>query len=130
MSTLTPEQREHLERRMQDRALALRNEMRGEAEREDDYPDVATDIADSGQASFADLWVDVGNAEVTRDLREMRAIAAAMTRIDDGTYGDCADCGKDIPYARLEAQPTAERCVPCQERYEKTHADPLRGGTM
>ncbi|MGN6704258.1 MAG: TraR/DksA family transcriptional regulator, partial [Burkholderiaceae bacterium] len=88
------------------------------------------EIADPGRASFADLWVDVGNAEVTRDLREMRAIAAAMTRIDDGTYGDCVDCGKDIPYARLEAQPTAERCVPCQERYEKTHADPLRGGSM
>jgi len=39
-------------------------------------------------------------------------------------------CGLDIPYERLQVQPTAERCAPCQGQHEKTHMDSMKGSTM
>ena len=33
----------------------------------------------------------------------------------------CMQCGGDIPFERLQAQPTALRCIACQSEYEKTH---------
>lgn len=46
-------------------------------------------------------------------LAEARSIAAAIRRIDEGTYGICANCGAEIAPARLEAQPTATLCIRC-----------------
>ena len=43
----------------------------------------------------------------------------ALRRIRDGTYGICADCGKEIPPARLQVKPEATRCVVCQTEYER-----------
>jgi RNA polymerase-binding transcription factor DksA len=40
----------------------------------------------------------------------------------DGTYGECIDCGCDIPEERLLANPIAVRCVQCQDMFERTHA--------
>jgi len=53
-----------------------------------------------------------------------RAVEAldALRRIRDGTYGICADCGKRIPAARLQAKPEATRCVACQTEYERRSA--------
>ena len=53
------------------------------------------------------------------DSAELRAVAAALQRIDNGTYGECSDCGVQIPEARLRAAPEALRCIACQEQVEK-----------
>jgi RNA polymerase-binding protein DksA len=45
-------------------------------------------------------------------------IDRALARIDDGTYGKCARCGKDIPEERLEARPWAELDIDCQRVVE------------
>lgn len=45
-------------------------------------------------------------------------IAAALERIQAGTYGVCTDCGVSIPPARLHAYPTAKRCIDCQAQVE------------
>ncbi|EFE65121.1 MULTISPECIES: TraR/DksA family transcriptional regulator [Streptomyces] len=42
-------------------------------------------------------------------------IDAAFTRLDEGTYGTCQGCGRDIPVERLEILPYARCCVPCQQ---------------
>lgn len=49
---------------------------------------------------------------------ELDQIEAALQRIEAGTYGQCLDCGIQIPAARLHAAPEAARCVPCQEKTE------------
>ncbi len=49
----------------------------------------------------------------TAHLVEAEAIRAALWRIAAGTYGSCAQCGCDIPAARLAAVPTAAFCVTC-----------------
>lgn len=41
------------------------------------------------------------------------AITDALRRIEDGTYGHCRGCGKDIPAPRLLARPKATNCVTC-----------------
>jgi RNA polymerase-binding transcription factor DksA len=61
---------------------------------------------------------------------ELEQVKIAQQRLDEGTYGTCIDCGKDIPEARLEAIPEAIRCIEDQERYEGQHraAGPPRSG--
>lgn len=127
---LTPEQLQHLAQILNKREQALRADLRRETAQQDDYVDVASEAPDPGDSSFANLAVDLGNAAVTRDIVELRAIGAARQRMENGTYGQCVHCEADIPYGRLEVQPTAERCAPCQGMYEKTHIDALRGSTL
>jgi len=47
---------------------------------------------------------------------ELRQVDDALARVDAGTYGICANCGRPIPAARLEARPFAEYCVACAEK--------------
>jgi RNA polymerase-binding protein DksA len=51
--------------------------------------------------------------------RVLGAIDRALTRIDQGTYGTCARCGRPIPQERLEARPWAELCIEHQRELER-----------
>ena len=46
-------------------------------------------------------------------------IDAALKRIDDGTYGTCTNCGREIPEQRLEAYPWASLCIDCKRQSEQ-----------
>jgi len=48
----------------------------------------------------------------------LTAIDAALTRIEDGTFGTCANCGKPIAEERLEARPWATLCIDCKRKEE------------
>jgi|SRR5262245_3987911 len=112
-----------LTRAMTQRRHALLEEIHSEVARarEEQYQTVAGATPDLGDQSVADLVADVDQAEVTRDLAEVRALDAAIRRMLDGRYGVCVDCGGEIPLERLRAQPSASRCMGCQERREKTY---------
>jgi len=45
--------------------------------------------------------------------KERVMIEAALTRIADGEYGYCVECGEEIPQKRLELNPAAALCVRC-----------------
>lgn len=45
--------------------------------------------------------------------KESIMIEAALSRIEDGEYGYCADCGEEISEKRLELSPAAALCVRC-----------------
>ena len=66
----------------------------------------------------------VAAAEIERDLAELREIAAARARITEGRYGLCVDCDEAIAESRLIAQPTALRCLACQDAREHGAALP------
>ena len=53
------------------------------------------------------------------ETRELGEISAALRRLQAGDYGACSDCGADIPFDRLKAEPWAARCVPCESAHEK-----------
>jgi RNA polymerase-binding transcription factor DksA len=76
--------------------------------------------ADAGDLSVADDTTTADFADARRDVEELQAGRLALARLDSGDYGTCVDCGQDIPPARLLAQPFAIRCIPCQERRERT----------
>ena len=123
---LTPQQLQELRKRILDRRRQLAIELRGDAERSrgEQYGELAGATHDSGDESVADLLADLDQAELSRDLAELRDLEVAHMRMEGGTYGICTDCGTQISYERLRANPGATRCVACQSRHEKTHAGP------
>jgi RNA polymerase-binding protein DksA len=123
---LTPEQLQELKRTLTKRREALETEAHADAEkaREDVFSQTAGPVADTGDQSTADLISDVENAELSRDLQELREIDAALARVAGGNYGTCIDCGGDIGLERLRLEPTAVRCFNCQSVFEKTFLQP------
>jgi DnaK suppressor protein len=71
--------------------------------------------ADSG-TNLADADREEASLEVL--LAQQERVRAALERVDAGTYGQCVDCGRDLPDERLEARPEADRCVDCQQKVE------------
>jgi RNA polymerase-binding transcription factor DksA len=95
------------------RAAALRAELR--------------DVLDSASSTTGDDEHDPEGATIGFERAQAAALlAAAEARLDeidaalaresDGTYGRCLRCGEPIGAERLEARPTAERCVACAAR--------------
>ena len=123
---LTAEQLEELQRSIAARHAALRAEVHADVARtrDESYGEVAGGVTDAADRAAAYLLSDVDQAEVTRDLLEVRELEAAQARLADGSFGTCADCGLEIAFERLRVNPGALRCVPCQSVHEKTYAHP------
>jgi len=49
-----------------------------------------------------------------RNDRQLADVEAAITRLDDGSYGTCVRCGRPIAPERLDALPWAAHCIECQ----------------
>jgi len=75
-------------------------------------------VHDLGDESVAALLTDLGIATVNAEAEELADIERALNRIKNRTFGVCRDCGGDITRDRLNAYPTARRCLDCQQRYE------------
>lgn len=125
MEALTQKDLDHFAKLLAERKRRLGEEIRRVMARtgKEPYADILAGGSDAGDSSVADLLSDVAFAEVARDAAEVRDINAAQARIGAGTYGACIDCGRPIGRKRLEAYPTAKRCIEDQQRREK-----LRGG--
>jgi DnaK suppressor protein len=71
----------------------------------------------------ADEASDMLEAEITltrsREIQaEVRDIDEALSRIAEGTYGICVECGVEIDPARMRAQPLVTRCIRCETNAE------------
>ncbi|GHU01665.1 dimethylmenaquinone methyltransferase [Betaproteobacteria bacterium] len=55
----------------------------------------------------------------SQDLKRLKLIDSALTRIQQGKYGLCIKCGKRIPNDRLEAIPYALMCIECKSAEER-----------
>lgn len=75
-------------------------------------------VGDSGDLSQAIANSEIDFSEALRDIEEWRGLRGAIRRIDEGSYGFCIDCGAEIPFARLQVQPVAVRCIDCQSQAE------------
>ena len=123
---LTSQQREELRGLVEARRRALIAELHDDTDRvrEDRFEDIAGPAPDTGDQSVATLIGDLDHADVSRDMTELRALDAALARMDEGSYGTCIDCGGEIEVERLRAAPAALRCIRCQRLHEKTYASP------
>ena len=73
---------------------------------------------------MADIGSDNFEQEFTLSLMEndggtLAQIEASLERIEEGTYGQCEECGARIPKARLNAVPYAAMCVKCASELEQ-----------
>jgi RNA polymerase-binding protein DksA len=112
--------------RLRARDQELRNNIHAALVNNEDktYAEVAGRVLDAAEESVADFFADARILEMEKEVAEQADVVAALARITDGTYGVCIDCGDDIGSKRLDAWPTAKRCIRCQTHYDATH----RGG--
>ncbi|WP_413719911.1 TraR/DksA family transcriptional regulator [Silicimonas sp. MF1-12-2] len=80
--------------------------------------DIEDRLDDPVSKDWEDQAVELEDFEVLEDLgkagmKEMDLIRAALGRIEDGSYGECAKCGDDISIERLKAVPYAVLCRKC-----------------
>lgn len=80
--------------------------------------EVADDMREPLDNDMEEQLTEIDDADVNQSLddminKEIIQIRAALTRIEDGSYGTCANCGKDIAEGRLEALPYATNCIDC-----------------
>jgi phage/conjugal plasmid C-4 type zinc finger TraR family protein len=77
-----------------------------------DFLDVAQDVEDQ----------ELARLSASRLTERARRLRTALSRVSDGEYGVCSECGRSIPARRLAAVPDATTCVACQERLERRRA--------
>lgn len=75
-------------------------------------------------ADPADAGANLSEADRSRAVleaaeRQRTEVLAALSRLENGAYGQCVDCGDPVPEGRLEAKPEAARCVRCQSKRDK-----------
>jgi len=81
------------------------------------------DLAIGSGDHIADSATDTYLRELDEGLEEnadhlLEEVGAALSRIEDGTYGTCVACGKPIPPERLEAIPYAARCIEDERTFQ------------
>lgn len=128
MRYLTIEQRETLQAWLEYRSAALHREIAAALRRSgtEEAIRLANHLEELGDEAVADLESSIEIAEIERDVRELREVERALARLHEPEYGVCVDCGADIPYSRLSANPTAMRCITCQRRAERLLTEPAQ----
>ena len=105
--------KKRLETRQQElRRTVTRTEQDGRTVDEDSAQDIADRAASSYTKEF--LFHQSNN-----DRQLLQMVENALSRIREGTFGECISCGKDINAKRLEAVPWTRHCIECQEKLEQ-----------
>ena len=86
-------------------------------------PDQRLDVQDAEEQAVTDFAKDMEFALVQMKADTLSRIDEAMRRLEAGAYGECAECGTEIPAARLKALPFAVLCRDCQEQEEMRTAE-------
>jgi DnaK suppressor protein len=65
---------------------------------------------------------EVAIRNLDRESKLLKEVQAAISRLDDESFGVCLRCEEEIPEKRLKAVPWAAYCVSCQEAVDKQRA--------
>ena len=79
---------------------------------DDNLPDLLDRVVFDSELSYALRIRD-------RESTLIKKIRSSLEDIEDGFYGICEDCGRDIATERLKARPVARRCIRCKTHQEK-----------
>ncbi|MDO5536200.1 MAG: RNA polymerase-binding protein DksA [Desulfovibrionaceae bacterium] len=102
---------------------SLLNDMLTEAQQKGD---LTLEELSGGNEMFADP-ADRATAESDRaftlrirdrERRLIKKVKEALQRIEDGTFGQCEECGEDISINRLKARPVTRLCINCKAKQE------------
>ena len=73
---------------------------------------------DAGETAEADIQDDIEFALIQMKAETLQKIDQALSRLEDGDFGYCFECGEEISQQRLRALPFAVRCKDCEEARE------------
>ncbi len=85
--------------------------------RADRAAEVATQDADDAPQRVPER--ELAMSLTDRERHELETVSAALRRLQTDEYGVCTDCGAEIPFDRLKAEPWALRCVACESKFEQ-----------
>ena len=107
-----------LKKMLEDRRRELLSEVQGRMRDVRSEGNKDRDVLDQGESSEVDIQEDIEFALIQMKSETLNKIDAALRRLEEGTYGDCFECGDQISEARLRALPFAVRCKDCEEARE------------
>jgi len=109
-----------LQDRLREQQAELRAEVREERAESDSERDrrSAREVQDRGDDANTEQWREANAAMIDHHEDAISGIQAALSRVESGTYGLCVDCGESIGFQRLQAYPSANRCLACQSKAE------------
>jgi DnaK suppressor protein len=98
------------------RREALRKALDGDLSMLQSLPQEGGDVMDAAMDTAQD---EISSQLIEVESRELSQIEDALSRLKEGHYGDCENCAKPIPLARLQAVPYATLCIDCARKQEK-----------
>jgi DnaK suppressor protein len=107
-----------LKKMLEDRRRELMSEVQGKIRESRAEGGKEREVLDQGESSEVDIQDDIEFALIQMKAETLNKIDAALRRLEEGTYGDCFECGEEISEARLRALPFAVRCKDCEEARE------------
>lgn len=89
---------------------------KAEAGREAGSDASAADIVDRAVTTYTR---ELNFSQSENEMQLLQMVNASLQRIDDGAYGTCLNCGREIGLKRLEAVPWTHLCIECQTKAEE-----------
>ena len=107
-----------LKKMLEDRRRELMNELQGKIRDVRADGNRERDVIDQGESSEVDIQEDIEFALIQMKGETLNKVNEALRRLDEGTYGNCFECGQEIAEPRLKALPFAVRCKDCEAARE------------
>jgi DnaK suppressor protein len=106
-----------LDDRRRELQAEVQGKMRGVRE-EGSWGGKLNEVLDAVESAEADIQEDLEFALVQMKSETLNKVNDALVRLEQGSYGNCFDCGEEIAEKRLRALPFAVRCKDCEEARE------------
>jgi DnaK suppressor protein len=109
-----------LKKILEDRRREILSEVQGKIRdvRAEGTSQKLNEVFDAGESSEADIQEDIEFALIQMKAETLQKINEALSRLEEGVYGNCYECGEEISEPRLRALPFAVRCKDCEEARE------------
>lgn len=115
----TGERYEELRRMLVERQREIMDEVQGKIrDIRTERSDKSAEVLDEKETIEVDIQEDIEFALIQMKAQTLDKINEALTRLEEGTYGQCSECGDEISQPRLRALPFALRCKDCEEARE------------
>jgi DnaK suppressor protein len=106
-----------LDDRRRELQAEVQGKMRGVRE-EGSWGGKLNEVLDAVESAEADIQEELEFALVQMKSETLNKVNDALVRLEQGSYGNCFDCGEEIAEKRLRALPFAVRCKDCEESRE------------
>ena len=113
---LTPAQTTEL------RALLVSRRTELLAQMEQNRENLTPPTQDEGAVLQRNVAREVDQTLTNIDAADLVRVDHALKRMDEGSYGECDECGCTIPFERLQIEPQTQHCVACKSRWEDEQA--------